>query len=206
MIKEYFNEKAEVWDQKFAEKDDNKLRQIAGRMGILPGSTVLDIGTGTGVFLPFIRERIVDGAVYALDVAEKMLSKSKNKAHGNHVFYVQADILNAPFVSDVFDIIVCYSAFPHFRDKDEALHEIYRMLREGGNLYIAHSSGISAINEIHRNIQGMKDHILPDAREMMEMLTRCSFINIEVEDKPDSFFAKAVKKRPIQNTIDERHC
>jgi cyclopropane fatty-acyl-phospholipid synthase-like methyltransferase len=50
MTKAYFNEKADIWDDQIAEKDTSKLERIAECLAIKPGSTILDIGTGTGVF------------------------------------------------------------------------------------------------------------------------------------------------------------
>jgi len=193
LIKTYFNEKADVWDKMFAEKDRTKLESTAKRMDIKNGSIVLDIGTGTGVLLPFIVERVGKGAVYALDVAEKMLRKSKDKEYGSYVNYVQADIMSAPFITGSFDTVICYSVFPHFSDKSKALKEIFRVLKQDGRLYIAHTSGREAINTIHSSIPGMKDHLLPDPIQMLELLNRSCFSNVEVEDKQENYFVKALK-------------
>ena len=54
MNREYFNQKADGWDETTAEKDISKLERMAERLNIEPGSMVLDVGTGTGVFIPFI--------------------------------------------------------------------------------------------------------------------------------------------------------
>ncbi len=53
MIRTYFNGKAATWDEIAVEKDHSRLRQMAARLDIRPGSVVLDVGTGTGDFLPF---------------------------------------------------------------------------------------------------------------------------------------------------------
>ena len=58
LIKTYFNEKAALWDETIAEKDVGKLEGMARRLKIEPGSMVLDVGTGTGVFAPFLLGRI----------------------------------------------------------------------------------------------------------------------------------------------------
>ena len=47
MSRVYFNEKATVWDETVAEKDGTKLERMAESLDIEPGSTVLDVGTGT---------------------------------------------------------------------------------------------------------------------------------------------------------------
>ena len=52
MSKEFFNARAATWDERAAEKDVGRLKAMAARLDITPGSTVLDVGTGTGVFVP----------------------------------------------------------------------------------------------------------------------------------------------------------
>ncbi|MFC1984380.1 class I SAM-dependent methyltransferase [Chloroflexota bacterium] len=75
MIRAYFNQKAARWDETSSEMDTTKLERMAKRLEIEPGSVVLDVGTGTGVFIPFLlRETGKGGRITALDIAEKMLS------------------------------------------------------------------------------------------------------------------------------------
>ena len=59
MIKTYFSRMAAVWDETVAEKDGVKLELMVERLNIKPGSKMLDVGTGTGVFIPFLLGRLV---------------------------------------------------------------------------------------------------------------------------------------------------
>ena len=80
MTKTFFNSRAGHWDEMVAEKDANKLKTMAERLDIKPGSSVLDVGTGTGVFVPYILESIGEkGRLVCLDFAEEMLEKAKAK-------------------------------------------------------------------------------------------------------------------------------
>jgi ubiquinone/menaquinone biosynthesis C-methylase UbiE len=192
LIKTYFNEKAESWDSMFAEKNRVKVREMVSRIDIGPGSAALDIGTGTGILIPFLLERAGSGFVYALDIADKMLQKSMGKTQSEAVHYVQADASRAPFRPEVFDIVICYSVFPHFRNKEAVLQEIRRSLKKGGCLYIAHTSGRETINRIHSGIPGLQDDLLPDASAMIRMLGQNGFDCVIAEDGPESYFVKAV--------------
>ena len=74
MIKTYFNSKAAIWDDEVAEKDAIKLSQMAERLLIRKGAKVLDVGTGTGVFIPYLQKHMGErGLLIAMDIAEKML-------------------------------------------------------------------------------------------------------------------------------------
>jgi len=57
MTKAYFNEQAQIWDEKVAEKDVSKLEKLSGYLTIEPGATILDVGTGTGVFIPYLMQK-----------------------------------------------------------------------------------------------------------------------------------------------------
>jgi ubiquinone/menaquinone biosynthesis C-methylase UbiE len=159
------------------------------------GEMVLDVGTGTGIFLPYLSKEIGEkGKIIALDIAEKMLSKAKSKGITGNIDFVCGDVMSLPFPDDFCDTVVCYSCLPHFPDKVKAMQEIRRTLKKGGQVFICHTSGRHHINSIHTEIPGMAEHILPDAIEMTKMLAKAGFTDIKVEDKIDSYFASALKK------------
>ena len=141
MIKTYFNTKAAIWDEEIAEKDPAKLAKMAARLNIEKGARVLDVGTGTGIFIPYLQKLIGEsGLLAAIDIAENMLEKSLAKNHQGNIVYLQADIMYAPLAHGQFDVVVCYSSFPHFQNKIKALSEIAQVLKNGGGLYLCHTS------------------------------------------------------------------
>lgn len=194
MLRTFFNQMAATWDETVAEKDVTRLERMSQRLEIKPGSTVLDVGTGTGVFLPFILKRVGgQGRLVALDLAEEMLRRARAKGFGGNIEYLQADVASPPLSDEVFDAIVCYSSFPHFQNKPVALKEANRLLKKGGKLFICHTSGRNQINDIHRQIPLLANDILPGEDEMAEMLSAAGFAHVEVYDGNDSYFASARK-------------
>ncbi len=195
MIRRYFNEQAAIWDETVAEKDTARLERMAERLGIEAGATVLDVGTGTGVFLPYLLNRVgAGGRVIALDIAEEMLQTARTKRFDDNVAYLHADVTTIPVRNGLFDVVVCYSSFPHFRDKPRVLGEINRVTRPGGRLLICHTSSRAQINEIHARIPAVGDDILPDGDEMRAWLSAAGFSGIEIEDNSDSYLASARKR------------
>ncbi len=194
MIKTYFNEKAAIWDETIAEKDGPKLEEMAKWLDIEPGSTVLDVGTGTGVFVPFILSRIGrNGRLVCLDLAEEMLKRARAKGFEGNIEYICADITNSRLADDTFDAVVCYSSFPHFQDKPKALSVINRVLKRGGGLFICHTSSRNTINEIHRQIPEVRKDLIPEEDEMWQLLFTAGFSEIYICDGDDRYQASAKK-------------
>ncbi len=194
MTREFFNEHAEHWDERVAEKDASKLEQMAGRLKIKHGDRILDVGTGTGVLLSYLLKKVGNGGgVIALDHADKMLSKAKAKDFKGQIDFLCADVMAIPFKNDVFDAVVCYSSLPHFPDKTAAILEIKRVLKKGGRFFVCHTVGREHINQIHRRISSVENDLLPDAIEMTTLLSKAVFTEIQVEDKADNYLASACK-------------
>ncbi len=196
MIRAYFNQRAASWDETVAEKDTTKLEQMAERLNIEPGSTLLDVGTGTGVFIPFLLSKIGrNGHIIALDFAEEMLKKTMAKGFNGNIDYLCADVTDIPLDDEIFDTVVCYSSFPHLQDKPRALTEIKRVTKTGGRLFICHTSSRTIINQIHRNIPAVQNDTVPDEGEMQIMLSMAGFTEISIDDTNESYLASARKPK-----------
>lgn len=157
---EFFNRVAPSWDQS-CHHDMSKVESILDLAGIQKGSWILDVGTGTGVLVPSLARRVAEtGRVRAVDVAEKMIEV----AAGNHRYRnVEFECRDALAQEDaVYDHVICYSMFPHFQDKREAVEKLAGKVKSGGCLMICHSQSRMAINRLHRRVdQAVKNDDLP---------------------------------------------
>ena len=195
MIRAYFNGKATTWDEIAAEKDQFKLSKMAARLDIGPGSVILDVGTGTGVFIPFLLQKIGgDGKILALDIAEEMLHKAQRKSFDGVVAYLNADATHIPLADASVDSVVCYSSFPHFQDKPGAFAEIHRVIKRGGRLFICHTSCREAINDLHNGIAELANDVIPGEQEMRVILSEAGFVDVEIEDNCENYLCQALKK------------
>jgi ubiquinone/menaquinone biosynthesis C-methylase UbiE len=187
--RQFFDEAAAEWDALEVEETHTRLREIVAGLGIEPGNTVLDVGTGTGVLVPLLLEATAgEGQIVALDFSGEMLRRAQAKRHP--VAYVQGDAQRLPFPAETFDWVICNAAFPHFPDKQRALSEASRVIREGGRLVICHTASRQTINEFHRSVGGVVAHdTIPDEKVMRQMLREAGLGEARVWDEPDRYLA-----------------
>lgn len=196
MSQDFFNRLAAGWDAGPAEKDTAKLQAMADRLAISPGAAVLDVGTGTGVFVPYILNRIgAGGSLVCLDYAEAMLKKAQKKqfTRTGNIRYVCQDVMACGLPDAAFDAIVGYSVFPHFTDKPAVLREFTRLLKPGGRLLICHTASSATINRIHAGLPEVCDHLLPDAAAMSTLFAEAGFVDISVVDGAEDYLAVGVR-------------
>jgi demethylmenaquinone methyltransferase/2-methoxy-6-polyprenyl-1,4-benzoquinol methylase len=162
----FFNDLAEQWDEKNT-WDMDKIALMLKLLYIQNGDSVLDVGAGTGVLIPFLTGYA--GAVTAIDSAEKMIEVARRKFEGKAVTFIHGDALEYPFPDASFDHIVCYSVFPHFDDKPLAIARLAKKLKPGGLLSVLHSASKEKINGVHVHTHSMdiKSDNLPPAQDLI---------------------------------------
>lgn len=192
--RQFFDQAAVDWDAQEVRETRIRLQGIVAGLGIEPGSTVLDVGTGTGVLVPLLLKATDGkGQIMALDFSDEMLRRAKAK--GYPVFYVQGDAQRLPFPPETFDWVICNAVFPHFSDKRRALSEARRVLREGGRLVICHTASRQTINEFHRSVGGVVAHdTIPDEKMMRQLLREAGLGEVRVWDEPDRYVALAQRE------------
>lgn len=190
--RQFFNDKASHWDDMERSNSPEQLLAMSKRIPISPDALVMDVGTGTGVFVPYIKSKLKEGGqVVCVDFAYQMLEIAKEKNGNTNVEYVCAEIETVGFPANIFDVIICYSTFPHFHDKPLALSNIRNLLKPEGQVFICHTASKETINNIHRNIPDFHEHLIPEFDEMNLLMTEAGFVNIQIEENTDSYLAQA---------------
>ncbi len=110
------------------------------RLGLTPGSRVLDVCCGSGASaIPAAEIVGPNGSVVGVDLAENLLELASAKANQRglkHVNFQTGDLTNLPFEDASFDIVVCVFGIFFVPDMEAALRELKRVLRTGGSLAI----------------------------------------------------------------------
>jgi ubiquinone/menaquinone biosynthesis C-methylase UbiE len=194
--KEFFDRHASSWDHRlrYAEKQQ-QLREVISWFGVKKGEIVLDIGTGTGVLLSYLKEAVgTQGRVAAMDFSLDMLKQAKMREFPEDKTLINAGVTAIPFQSGRFDRVTCFCAFPHFPDKEKALDEMVRVLKKDGYLFIAHLHSVEEINSLHEATGGAvtRDR-LPDPENLRTMMHNSGLQEISIISQPGKFLAEGRK-------------
>lgn len=121
-------------------QDAKHLSQIIDSLQLKPNAKVLDLGTGTGYVALAIARRYQEVRVVGLDIVKKTLAKNTESAKQEgliNVVFMSYDGESFPFQADTFDVVVTRYALHHFPDIRSTFGEISRVLKPGGELFIA---------------------------------------------------------------------
>jgi ubiquinone/menaquinone biosynthesis C-methylase UbiE len=193
----YFNEAASTWDEKYGTPElASFLDELVPKFGLEPGENVLDAGTGTGVLIPYLVEAVgPSGSIMAIDYAEQMVDICKSKySNLENVKIDLQDVEKLTLPPDTFDAATCFGLFPHIENKEKALTQINRVLKNGGKLIIAHALSSAEIKAHHKNTSlAVSQDMLPEEEDMMRLLNHAGFFNVNIRDKPGRYLCTSKK-------------
>jgi ubiquinone/menaquinone biosynthesis C-methylase UbiE len=197
--REFFDRHAADWDATRSADLEQRLRRVIAEAGVKSGDTVLDVGTGTGVLIPFIASAMGgQGRLLAFDMSHEMARQAAQRARGLPALVVQADAHALPCPDSVFDCVICNATLPHFEDRSQALRDITRALKPGGVLVVSHPIGRQAVNARHRAAGGpVGEDRVPPPEQMAEMLAAAGLTDAIVTDEPEFYLARARKRGRI---------
>ena len=183
----FFDSIAHKWDE-IVNHNSIKIRAVLESLEIKGSDSILDIGTGTGVLIPFLLDMLGEaGRITAIDISTQMLEIAKSKHDNCQVRFMKLDFIEAE-LQEIFDIVLCYSCFPHLGDSRNAIRRMLKVLRKGGKLVIFHSESREKINQLHGNMDSpVKQDTLPSAEELKCVIEVEGGKVIHIEDSEEKY-------------------
>lgn len=120
-------------------------RFTIGKARLREGMKVLDIASGTGdLAIAFAKRVGTSGEVWHTDINSSMLAVGRDRLlnQGFLVPSVVCDAEHLPFEDNYFDLVTVAFGLRNMTHKDQALAEMYRVLKPGGRLLVLEFSKV----------------------------------------------------------------
>jgi ubiquinone/menaquinone biosynthesis C-methylase UbiE len=172
-------------------------RSLVERVGLRPGTHVLDVACGTGVVARLAASAVGDGGrVAALDVNRGMLAVARSlpPPEGAPIEWEEGSADALPFEDGEFEVVLCQLGLQFFPDRLAALREIRRVLAPAGRAAASVYTSIDrnpAANALAEAVdkhlgEGASDakrseHSLAAADELRELFGAAGFASIQLE-------------------------
>lgn len=177
-VRAYFDSHADQWDAGMV-RNESAISAILDAAGIRPGTDVLDVACGTGVLFPDYQKRQVH-SLTGIDLSPEMAYRARKKYPWATVLCGDAMQLE---LSQTFDAIVIYNAFPHFPKPELLLAHLSTLLRPGGRLTVAHGMSREALLLHHSGSASAVSLELPEAKALGHRMGQFLAVDIILSDR-----------------------
>ncbi|CEH33890.1 class I SAM-dependent methyltransferase [Romboutsia lituseburensis] len=193
--RDFFDSIAKEWDN-IIEVNEEKINTLLSKVDIKDNDNILDVGTGTGVLIPFLKNLNTKGIIKGVDISSGMLDIASQKFKDTkNVSFEALDIENSS-LEEKYDKIILYSMFPHLKNKTNTIKILVENnLNKDGKLIIAHSNSREFLNNMHKEKDKSvsEDRLIPikDQKTLFEQ------VNLNVLDayEDDEIYYLVVNKK-----------
>ena len=98
-------------------------------------ASLIDIGCGSGGFLCAVQKCFPDIQLNALDLSEEMVRETQERL-GPSAVAIVGDSERMPLESEQYEIVTCNMSIHHYPHAQDAVKEMYRILKPGGTLLL----------------------------------------------------------------------
>jgi ubiquinone/menaquinone biosynthesis C-methylase UbiE len=133
-VQKFFGRVASDWDtMRLAYYDERVIERMVAVSGLDEGTTVADVGTGTGFVAAGIAPRV--GRVIAVDNSSAMLEVARKNLSDlglENVEFVEGDVRALPIESGSVDAVFANMVLHHAEDPTAMLREMSRIAKPSG--------------------------------------------------------------------------
>jgi ubiquinone/menaquinone biosynthesis C-methylase UbiE len=123
-----------------ARDERQKPGELIRTIGIQPGMSVADVGTGVGYMLPFLSKRVgPEGKVYAEDIFDDFLAAAQQHTKDlnlTNVSFIKGTEADPKLPENSLDVILVLDVYHHFDYPEKMLAAIHKALKPEGRLAI----------------------------------------------------------------------
>jgi predicted methyltransferase len=144
--------------------------RVVEALGLRPGDTVADLGSGDGYFLPFFAEAVgPGGTVYAVEVEEELVAALQKRVEEEGLSNVQVILgrYSDPQLPDgAVDVVFLCNTYHHIENRPDYFHKLQDDLAEGGRVAaVDHDEDLDGVLSLLLS----EGHMIAESRLISEM-------------------------------------
>lgn len=110
---------------------------MLAEMAFVPNDKILDVGCGAGWLCTILADKVPQGQVVGMDVADEMVQRArKHSAEQVNVMFIIAGAEDIPWDDNFFNKVVSVESAYYWPEAEQAFREIFRVLQPGGTVDI----------------------------------------------------------------------
>ncbi len=153
---------------------------------IAEGETVVDLGSGGGFDCFLVSKKVgKSGKVIGIDMTREMVDKAGENAQKRGVSNVEfrlAEIEDLPLEDNSVDAIISNCVINLSPDKDKVFSESYRVLKEGGRMYISDIVLLEELSKEQKNDEDLLAGCVAGALLKDKYLDKIKKAGFKIED------------------------
>ncbi|MBY0274808.1 methyltransferase domain-containing protein [Candidatus Binatia bacterium] len=195
-----YSEFSRYYDKIFENVFFPRIKRVIGGLGIEPGSSVLEVGVGTGLALSAYPTSC---HVTGIDLAPDMLERARRKVDREgwkHIDLAVGDAQDLDFPDDSFDYVTSFHVVSVVPDPKRMMREMVRVCRPGGTIVI-----INHFRSERPVIASVVDRLDPVTRKLgwrttLRMSELLDSVSLELvrryKTSPQSLFTVMIARKP----------
>ncbi|HVF51711.1 MAG TPA: methyltransferase domain-containing protein [Pyrinomonadaceae bacterium] len=174
-------------------------------------SRVLEVGSGLGILAQEVARLVPRGEVFGVEYSPAQLALAQNSLPNIH--FTQGDAHALEFADASFDVVYCRYVLEHLADPVRALHEMFRVLRQGGKVFVQENNILAHVvypdcprfDDLWRRFAVLQERLGGDAligKKLLPLLKEAGFQEISLSIQPEVHYTGQTGFRVwIENTI-----
>ena len=193
----YFDTRVDLFQQPIPGPIQDRTRSIVRVARLDRNATVLDVGTGVGVLIPYLLEQgVLAENIVGCDLSRSMLAVARSRFPS--VRFWQGDFLELPprggNENDLdrrlsFTAIFFNACFANLIDSQAAIAQAARLLAPKGRIVISHPLGSGFVAALHAGEPDIVPNLLPVRGELERYASLNDLRVVRFEDEEDYYLA-----------------
>ncbi|MGZ9699642.1 class I SAM-dependent methyltransferase [Bacillus safensis] len=130
------------WVARYMEKNHHNINEWTLQLlNIQENDRILEIGTGRGITLSKVAEKLDRGKVYGVDASRHMVKYAKRKhkklAEQDKAVFTLGEAEHLPFEDRSFNKLFTVQTIYYLKDIEQVMKEVYRVLQVDGEVFLS---------------------------------------------------------------------